>query len=76
VLDASELSKSVPGTATAPALCGRLVGVQNAAAGRPSSYTASLVVNAALSSPVGAYICHIGGFTAPVQDSERRRASA
>ncbi len=78
VLDASELSKSVPATATAPALCGRLVGVQNAGspAGRATRYTASLVVNAALTSPAGAFICHVGGFTAPVQDSERRRASA
>ena len=78
VLDASELSKSVPATATAPALCGRLVGEQNARvpAGRASRYMASLVVNAALSSPAGAFICHVGGFTAPAQDSERRRASA
>jgi Protein kinase domain len=82
VLDASELSKSVPGTATAPALCGRLVGEQNAeapgagASGRVARYTASLDVNAALSSTAGAFICRVGGFTAPVQDSERRRASA
>ncbi len=86
VLDASELSKSVPATATAPALCGRLVGVQNAgspgrSAGRAGRYTASLVVNAALTSPAGAFpagafICHVGGFTAPAQDSERRTASA
>jgi hypothetical protein len=80
VLDASELSKSVPGTATAPALCGRLVGVQNAAspgggAAGSHRYTASLVVNAALSSPAAPFICHVGGFTAPVQDSERRSAA-
>jgi hypothetical protein len=79
VLDASELSKSVPGTATAPALCGRLVGEQNAdssADSRAQRYTASLAVNAALSSPVAGFICHVGGLTTPVQDSERRRAAA
>jgi serine/threonine protein kinase len=81
VLDASELSKSVPATATAPALCGQLVSAQNAAAGpasdrRASRYTASLVVNSALSSPAAAFICHVGGSIGPAQDSARRRASA
>jgi hypothetical protein len=82
VLDASELSKSVPATATAPALCGRLVGVQNAdssAAGSSKAvvrYTASLVDNAAVDSLAGVLICHVGSLTAATQDSERRRASA
>lgn len=82
VLDASELIKSVPATATAPALCGRLVGVQNArssAAGSDKTvdrYTASLADNAAVDSLAGAFICHVGASIAAVQDSERRRASA
>lgn len=81
VLDASELNKSVPATATAPALCGRLVGAQNAAAGSPRSrsgtlvYTASLAVNAAASAPSGVFTCHAG--KASVSEGEaRRRASA
>jgi hypothetical protein len=82
VLDASELSKSVPATATAPALCGRLVGVQNAdssAAGSGSAvarYTASLVDNATIDSLAGVFICHVGSSIVAAQDSERRRASA
>ena len=81
VLDASELSKSVPATATAPALCGRLVGAQNAAlrarGERPGSYySASLLVNAALSAPGAAFICHVGDTTGLADDSARRRASA
>ena len=81
VLDASELSKSVPATATAPALCGRLVGVQNAdssAAGSDSTvdrYTASLVDNTTVDSLAGVFICHVGSSTVAAQDSERRRAS-
>jgi serine/threonine protein kinase len=81
VLDASELSKSVPATATAPALCGRLVSARNATASpasdrRASRYTASLVVNAALSSPAAAFICRVGGSIGPAEDSARRSASA
>jgi predicted Ser/Thr protein kinase len=82
VLDASELSKSVPATATAPALCGRLVPAENADAAGPGSadrtqrYTASLIVNTAPGAQAGAFVCHVGGATGPVQDSERRRASA
>jgi hypothetical protein len=82
VLDASELSKSVPATATAPALCGRLVGVQNAGSpaagsGRAAArYTASLVDNETVDSLAGAFICHVGPSIAAAQDSERRRAPA
>ncbi|HXP36677.1 MAG TPA: serine/threonine-protein kinase [Solirubrobacteraceae bacterium] len=81
VLDASELSKSVPATATAPALCGRLVGVQNAdssatGSGRAAArYTASLIENATVDSLSGVFICHVGASTAAAQDSERRRTS-
>jgi len=43
VLDRSDLDKALPATATAPALCGRLVGPQQLADGAsPSSYTAYL----------------------------------
>jgi hypothetical protein len=82
VLDASELSKSVPATATAPALCGRLVGVQNAdstAAGSRSGvarYTASLIDSATVDSLAGVFICHVGASTAAAQDSKRRRTPA
>jgi serine/threonine protein kinase len=43
VLDRSDLDKALPATATAPALCGRLVGAQEVASqGAPALYTASL----------------------------------
>lgn len=45
VLDRSDLDKALPATATAPALCGRLVGPQEVAGGgasRPQTYLASL----------------------------------
>jgi Protein kinase domain len=82
VLDASELSKSVPATATAPALCGRLVGVQNADSSAAGSgrtvarYTASLLDNTTVDSLAGVFICHVGASTAAVLDSERRRTPA
>jgi serine/threonine protein kinase len=65
VLDASDLDPALPGTATAPALCGRLSGPpQSAELNEPSAavtsvYTASLAANAWISSPVGeALLCH------------------
>jgi hypothetical protein len=43
VLDRSDLDKALPATATAPALCGRLVGAQEVAShSAPALYTASL----------------------------------
>jgi hypothetical protein len=42
VLDRSDLNKSLPATATAPALCGRLIPAPAAAARAHSAYTASL----------------------------------
>jgi serine/threonine protein kinase len=81
VLDASELSKSAPATATAPALCGRLVGVQNADAPGAGSgvgvrYSASLAENTTVDSLAGVFICHVGASTAAALDSERRRTPA
>jgi hypothetical protein len=82
VLDPSELNKAVPATATAPALCGRLIGTQNTAAANPRSsrrtlvYTASLVVSAAASVPSGVFVCQVGSSAGPIEDSERRRAPA
>jgi serine/threonine protein kinase len=65
VLDKSDLDPALPGTATAPALCGVLKGPsQSASLGRPSGghgvlYTASLAANAWLGSPVGeSLLCH------------------
>lgn len=81
VLDASELSKSVPGTATAPALCGQLLAAQNGATSAPGErwrsrlYTASLVVSAAPSLATGTWVCHVGGSIARVEDAERRRGT-
>ena len=87
VLDRSELSKSVPGTATAPALCGRLLGTKTvASAGRRSGeakllYTASLAPSAdAQAALVGeAFLCHVDGSTdglSPGRREERVAASA
>ncbi len=74
VLDPSELNKSVPGTATAPALCGRLTGVQSATAAGPHSGHTSILYTAALHRPAasastpigpqaplrGVFFCHVG----------------
>jgi serine/threonine protein kinase len=81
VLDRSELNHSLPATATAPALCGRLVGAQAAAAGggrlrgRAHVYTASLNAAPQISSESGAFICHApeGIGAATVVPSIRRR---
>jgi serine/threonine-protein kinase len=82
VLDRSELNKSVPGTATAPALCGALSGAQKAAAQTGGSrtravvYTASLVSTAAQSEPAEPlFNCQVAE-TAPAVQRSRRRSSA
>jgi hypothetical protein len=80
VLDRSELATGLPGTATAPALCGRLTSQQKLATLDRRSrragllYTASLPVNAAAQrGPVhGLFVCHAP--EAPVMDQTRRRA--
>jgi serine/threonine protein kinase len=70
VLDRSELNKAVPGTQTAPALCGTLVEGQKAQVGsgsRPSGavYTASLVETAV---PMeGQFVCEAGSRPAAVR---------
>ncbi len=81
VLDASELNKNVPGTATAPALCGRLNGQPAAAAqgsrslGHALVYTASLVSPTAQSAPARElFLCHAPVATAALTDT-RQRAS-
>jgi serine/threonine protein kinase len=82
VLDVSELNKGVPGTATAPALCGRLVGVQNAAAPRSRShertrlYTASLDLDNAASAPGGLFVCHVGATSAGEGEARRQAGIA
>jgi hypothetical protein len=74
VLDTSELNKSVPGTATAPALCGELVAAQNASA---DEYTASLGASpSAAAITGGVFVCHAPADRAPAQDGEQRRISA
>jgi hypothetical protein len=81
VLDRSELNKSVPGTATAPALCGALSGPQKAAALNPGSrshtvlYTASLLVTAAQAEASSEmFNCQVAEVAPAVQ--RRRRSSA
>jgi hypothetical protein len=82
VLDRSELNKGVPGTATAPALCGLLSGSQKAAALHPGSsppalvYTAALTVTVAQAEPTSElFVCHAGG-AAPAVATTRRRSDA
>jgi serine/threonine protein kinase len=78
VLERSELNRSVPATATAPALCGVLVGQQKAAAPDPRSpgrrlvYTASLVNTPVPTSEL--FLCEVGQAT-PTVGETRRRAS-
>ena len=84
VLDRSDLNKAVPGTATAPALCGRLTGVQSAAAhgwrssDRTISYTASLRPSGAtqIVTTQGVFLCHAGEGGAPVGEGRRTPAPA
>ncbi len=71
VLDASELSKSVPATATAPALCGQLLAAQNASSG---IYTASLDLAPALAG--GAFVCQVLSAGAAAEAGERRKRAA
>ncbi len=71
VLDASELSKSVPATATAPALCGQLLAAQNASSG---IYTASLDLAPALAG--GAFVCHVPSAGVAAEADERRKRAA
>jgi hypothetical protein len=81
VLDRSELNKGVPGTATAPALCGVLSGSQKAAALHPGSrppapvHTAALTVTVAQAEPASElFVCHAAGGTPAVASSRRRSA--
>jgi hypothetical protein len=81
VLDRSELNKSVPGTATAPALCGQISGPQKAAALSPGSptnalvYTASLVQTVAQAEPASElFACHVAE-AIPVAESRRRSST-
>jgi hypothetical protein len=79
VLDRSELNKSVPGTATAPALCGLISGPRKAAALNPGSrahalvYTASLFQAVAQAEPASEiFACHVPEATPAVVESRRR----
>jgi serine/threonine protein kinase len=79
VLERSELNRSVPATATAPALCGVLVGQQKAAALNPRSrgrrlvYTAALVDTAVPTSEL--FLCEVGEATPTVGETRRRASS-
>jgi predicted Ser/Thr protein kinase len=81
VLDRSELNKSVPGTATAPALCGVLTGAKKVAALNSGSHTHTFVYTAALAETSARAVPTRGLFVCSVAEaaealSERRRASA
>jgi serine/threonine protein kinase len=82
VLDRSELNASVPGTATAPALCGRLIGAQGATAasrarGHTLVYTASLLKSSAESMPMrGVFFCSVGEATSPLGETRRQTGSS
>jgi hypothetical protein len=83
VLDRSELNKSVPGTATAPALCGALTGGQKTAAANSTSsthaevYTASLVDTVAQAAPAGdLFFCHVAEASSAVTEDRRAGANA
>jgi serine/threonine protein kinase len=76
ILERSELNRRVPATATAPALCGPLVGKQQAASLHSRSrrgqlvFTASLVTSAV---PVSEWtLCHGAEATATVREPRRR----
>ena len=80
VLDPSELNKGVPGTATAPALCGPLLATRSAAGPSPGAskrtalYTASLRGSAPLSAPSReVFFCHPGGALATLPLTRRAR---
>jgi serine/threonine protein kinase len=79
VLERSELNKSVPATATAPALCGVLVAQPKAATLNPRSrgrgllYTASLVDSAVPISEL--FLCETGEVTSTVSATRRRASS-
>jgi serine/threonine protein kinase len=78
VLDRSELNKSVPGTATAPALCGALVGKKQVAAVGPGSqaralvYTAALVKSDAQAAPAnGLFLCGVAAAAEALGEGRR-----
>jgi serine/threonine protein kinase len=77
VLDKSDLDPALPGTATAPALCGVLrgqsqsAGLDRRSGGQGLLYSASLAPNAWLGSPVGeSLLCHAP--EAPAVDTRRQ----
>jgi serine/threonine protein kinase len=76
VLDRSELSKSVPGTATAPALCGHLVARQTAAGmGRRTRglvYSAQITGTDVQGAPgPGSFVCHAPEAALAVTETRR-----
>jgi hypothetical protein len=76
VLDRSELDKTLPATATAPALCGRLVGQPTSASLSVRPRATSVLFNASLgnvAAPLsGEFLCHVPAETGPAEDPRRR----
>jgi hypothetical protein len=77
VLDRSDLDQNLPGTATAPALCGPLHATQAVARGGRTVYTASLTLPASPPAPAPAavslatgpsWLCHVPGALPPARE--------
>jgi serine/threonine protein kinase len=81
VLDRSELNKSLPGTATAPALCGQLVAKRTLAGVDPgvpehALYTAYLAGDAAPSTPArDQFVCHPPDVAGAVAETGRQKST-
>jgi hypothetical protein len=76
VLDRSELDKTLPATATAPALCGRLVGQPTSASVGARARSHVAVFNASLgkmATPLnGEFFCHVPATTGPAEETRRQ----
>jgi hypothetical protein len=78
ILDRSELDSSLPGEATAPALCGRLVPTKNASVSGGTTYAVTFhrtVVAAVAQGSSFALLCHLIGVEATAV-SDRRVAGS
>ena len=76
VLDRSDLDKTLPATATAPALCGRLVGPQEVAQSDPDVGRHPILYTASLSKPAidaAEFLCHVPERPGGALEADRRR---
>lgn len=75
-LGVSDLDKTLPGDATAPALCGTLkpVPAANQQGARVTTYVASLAPIAVVTGRIGSrlvFFCHVGGRSVPLNASQQ-----